>query len=736
VRDVQWSGNVGATTEHVYYSGTPFIRGTGHVSVAPDDYFTLSKAVGTSYQLKQHGSTGSVKTVFAKGEVKANEDVILYIVDGWYGTVITKENLVSSTSSFSGLEMNPTESLVAEACAIQHVHPPPMTTAVASSIEVDPNMTADVEFSNSSIEIEPNMTANMEISNSSFHVHPNITTAHMELSDSSVEVDPKTTSDMEFSIITIRLPKGHTSKGLRRDHWGFNNFLAYNENGVPMQIIDSSSGAGDLRMMNGLWLHKDHEYFWAKVESNFAIIACTTQGAHWLNVSVEGAKRLQFISPAVHWSDQAHRDGGEWSSAHNRPDHFREWAYNVITISNELSSRFSKFSEIVKEFKTSSIGDPNISANMEFDTSSLEVELGLCGKINPNRVRDVQWSGNVGATTEHVYYSGTPFIRGTGHVSVAPDDYFTLSKAVGTSYQLKQHGSTGSVKTVFAKGEVKANADVIFYIVDGWYGTVITKENLVTSTSSFSGLEMSPAEPLVAEVCRLSTQTTTSEPSEPHNKVRGVLHLSMTPIKADEAYLDIDANSATRTFLSDAIADAYGFRTVSILSINLARRLRATGLTKLHVEFEGVGLANLQISQSGLSYRIQQHFEPYGWKIESASIELKGQPDRNVPSDTSQPGVRLLVIGAVAFGALCSMVICGIFFVWRRHTKSIPTNTVTVVPKVDSVDPNPCIFDTQPVLVIKKADTEAISEPSTDAPSFESSNTSSSEDLNNSSIII
>lgn len=567
-----------------------------------------------------------------------------------------------------------------------------------------------------------NSMANMGTTTTSEHVHGLPMTSE---GTSSAEVDPNMKGKMGFSIITIRLPQGHTSKGLRGDLWGFNNFLAFDEHGAPMQIIESSSGGGDLSKMNALWLHKDHDHFWAKVESHVAVIACATQGAQQLNVSVKGATNLQLTSSAVHWSDSTYRDGGEWSSAHNRPDHFQEWAYNVVTISNVLSSRFSRFSEIVER---SSMKSEMVEGKPP--KNQADSDFALCGKIHPTRVRDVQWSGNVEATTEEVYYSGTPFIPGVGHVSVTPDDYFTLSKSSGTNYQLKQHGSDGHVKIEFDEGEVKANSDVVFYIVAGWYGTVITKESDVNRYSAFSSLKMNPKEPLVAEACVVQqvhgTMTTTIEQ---RSKVRGVLYLSMAPTESENTYLNIDTDSATRKILSDTIADAYGLSIVSILSVARARRLRATGLIRLHVIFEGVGLATPMVSQSGLSIRLQQHFEPYGWKIQSASIEIEGRYT-DTPLNNAQQGVQLIVICAMVIGALSSMAICGVVFACWRRRKNISTNTIFHDPKVKGVESNPCILDSQPVT--KMVDNETTSEPSnevsTNVPSSEDSN-APSEDM-------
>jgi len=70
------------------------------------------------YQLTQFGSNGARKAIFPEGELKANEDVVFYMVDGWYGTIITKKaHRLGDRATYYGLVsiVNPSDSVLQDA---------------------------------------------------------------------------------------------------------------------------------------------------------------------------------------------------------------------------------------------------------------------------------------------------------------------------------------------------------------------------------------------------------------------------------------------------------------------------------------------------------------------------------------------------------------------------------------------------------------------------------------------
>merc|ERR1740121_418619 len=139
----------------------------------------------------------------------------------------------------------------------------------------------------------------------------------------------------------------------------------------------------------------------------------------------------------------------------------------------------------------------------------------VCGKISPSRVSDIQWSGSPSATTEHVSYSGAPYNPTTGrHASVEAGDYYTLSTASGTNYQLKQYSGNGVLKSTFPEGTAKANAEAVFVIIDGWYGTVITQTDHSTyGSDTFTNLQTDPTSTFVQGAC-LASQELSATPTD------------------------------------------------------------------------------------------------------------------------------------------------------------------------------------------------------------------------------
>merc|ERR1719456_660689 len=108
--------------------------------------------------------------------------------------------------------------------------------------------------------------------------------------------------------------------------------------------------------------------------------------------------------------------------------------------------------------------------------SCLVVRGRPCHQIPANRVWDVQWSGNPSAKTENLSGFDTPYNPPRGQIQVDSADYFTLAREANDKYQLRQFSGNGTLKSTFPQGEVKANSEVVFYIIDGWFGTVITQD--------------------------------------------------------------------------------------------------------------------------------------------------------------------------------------------------------------------------------------------------------------------
>jgi hypothetical protein len=124
-------------------------------------------------------------------------------------------------------------------------------------------------------------------------------------------------------------------------------------------------------------------------------------------------------------------------------------------------------------------------------------------KIPANRVFDVQWSGVPESTDEVAYRFTAPYKpHEGGRASMASTDYFTLKRKAEDMYQLKHFAANGQVKTVFPLGKVKANAEAVFYIINGW-GTVITREaHRYGDSAKFSGLKLNPPPSVVERALR------------------------------------------------------------------------------------------------------------------------------------------------------------------------------------------------------------------------------------------
>lgn len=115
VFDVQWSGNPTSTSESLSGLATPYIPGVGRVDASATDYFTLSRISANVYELKHFGPDGTHKKTFPRGSIKANNEAIMYIIHGWFGTVLTKnKHELSDSIELDGLQTDPPESVLEE----------------------------------------------------------------------------------------------------------------------------------------------------------------------------------------------------------------------------------------------------------------------------------------------------------------------------------------------------------------------------------------------------------------------------------------------------------------------------------------------------------------------------------------------------------------------------------------------------------------------------------------------
>jgi len=102
-----------------------------------------------------------------------------------------------------------------------------------------------------------------------------------------------------------------------------------------------------------------------------------------------------------------------------------------------------------------------------------------CGRIPANRVFDIQWSGNENNSVQACSGFNAPFDPRSGRLTVdLTSDHFRLVKLPGDEYDLLQFGKSGEAKGSLRGGKLSlGNLDVLFFIIDGWYGTIITRSS-------------------------------------------------------------------------------------------------------------------------------------------------------------------------------------------------------------------------------------------------------------------
>jgi len=123
--------------------------------------------------------------------------------------------------------------------------------------------------------------------------------------------------------------------------------------------------------------------------------------------------------------------------------------------------------------------------------------LDICGDISARRVFDIQWSGDEASTTQRCSGFAKPYSPGVGRLSVdRAHDFFRLRKASSGSYFLYHFGKGGRLKNEMSGGKVKlGDDDALFYIIDGWYATLITKSEAYKDgdKATFEGLTRDPS---------------------------------------------------------------------------------------------------------------------------------------------------------------------------------------------------------------------------------------------------
>jgi len=129
----------------------------------------------------------------------------------------------------------------------------------------------------------------------------------------------------------------------------------------------------------------------------------------------------------------------------------------------------------------------------------------VCERISAKRVFDVQWSGAPHRTSQYCSYFDEPYYPHKGRISVdRENDYFTLSRNADGTYSLRQYGADGTLKTTFPDGKVTlASVEVIFYIIDGFFGTVITSiEHRDGDSASYGFLTADPSPKVLRGYCK------------------------------------------------------------------------------------------------------------------------------------------------------------------------------------------------------------------------------------------
>ena len=135
--------------------------------------------------------------------------------------------------------------------------------------------------------------------------------------------------------IELQHIRGHTKA---RKDWCLNNFFAF---------CGPNRLETDKESLYHKWMAKSSSIS-INVHSSVTSIAFSSQDATEILVTVHGASHGKHAPlspiPVIHWSNDSHRNGGEWTCKdNNRKEH---WSYTVVHISHNPSSHFSSWSSL------------------------------------------------------------------------------------------------------------------------------------------------------------------------------------------------------------------------------------------------------------------------------------------------------------------------------------------------------------------------------------------------------
>jgi hypothetical protein len=398
VFDVQWSGDQTRTDQACSYFREPFDpRTKTRLQVdLQNDYFELVAKENGDYALQQFDKNGSLKFDLWGGEVKlANADVVFYIIDGWFGTIITRSRKYNfgDTATFRKLSRNPPLS-----CITHNI------TSEAESFacgKIPATNVFDVQWSGDQAQTDQAC---------SYFREP---------------FDPRTKTRLQVD--------------LQNDYFE----LVAKENGdYALQQFDKN---GSLKF--DLW---GGEVKLANADVAFYIID------GWFGTIITRSRKYNYGGTAT---------------------------FTGLSRNPALSCV---------------VHDSPMSEGLTHSTAS-EAETFACGQIPATNVFDMQWSGDHTQTDQACSDFREPYDPRTGgRLQVdLQNDYFKLVANESGDYTTLQHFSkNGTLKLELWGGEVKlANADVVFFIIDEWYGTIITRSRKYSygDTATFRKLSRNPA---------------------------------------------------------------------------------------------------------------------------------------------------------------------------------------------------------------------------------------------------
>jgi len=484
VFDVQWSGNENdASSQSVSGFNAPFLPSTrSRMEVDLDsDYFKLAEGSDGTYSLTQFGQDGTMKAELSGGSLKlANDDVAFYIIDGFYATIITqsREYSYGDSAVFTHLTRDPVLTCSFDVCGGQ----------------IPANRVFDVQWSGNE-----NDASSQSVSGLNAPFLPS-TNRRMEVDLDSDYFDLEANPDGTFSL------KQFGQDGTMKAELSGGRVKLANDD-VAFYIIDG---------WYATIITRSNEYSYG----DSAIFTHLTRDPV-LSCSFDVCGHV----PAnrvfdVQWSGNENDASSQSVSGFNAPflpsthsrievdldnDYFKlaegsDGTYSLTqfgrdgTMKAELSGGRVKlanadvafyiidgfYATIITRSSEYSYGDRAVFTHLTRDPV-LTCSFDICGHIPANRVFDVQWSGNENdASSQSVSGFNAPFLPSTrSRMEVDLDsDYFKLAEGSDGTYSLTQFGQDGTMKAELSGGKVKlANDDVAFYIIDGWYATIITRSS-------------------------------------------------------------------------------------------------------------------------------------------------------------------------------------------------------------------------------------------------------------------